>query len=32
MSDIIAMEEVLLELGDLTVGTFDMCAELERNM
>jgi hypothetical protein len=30
MSDITAMEEVLSELGDLTVGMFDMCAELKR--
>ena len=32
MSDITAMEEVFPELGDLTIGMFDMCAEnLERN-
>jgi hypothetical protein len=33
MSDITAMEEVFHELGDLTVGMFDMCGEnFERNM
>jgi len=33
MSDITAMEEVFPELGDLTVGMFDLCAEnLKRNM
>jgi len=33
MSDITAMEEVSPELGDLTVGMFDVCAKiLERNM
>ena len=33
MLDITAMEEVFPELGDLTIGMFDMCAEnLKRNM
>lgn len=30
MSGVTAMEKVLPELGDLTVGMFDMCAELKR--
>jgi hypothetical protein len=33
MSDITAMEEVFPELGDLTIGMFDMCAKnVERNI
>jgi hypothetical protein len=33
ITDITAMEEVSPELGDLSVGMFDMCAKnLERNV